>query len=891
MSRDDLEVNRIDSSSGGFFETFSYEKGSSREDGLDLDQPAQPQTRQGLPMERLPGSPYKFIEPLGEGGMGEVFLAFDSRLKRQVAIKRLKESRLESNASRQRFQRESQLIASLNHQAIVQIYDVVSWEQAHWLVMEYVDGCTLRQLLSDSNSLSLAKSLHLALHLVAGLDHAHTKGIIHRDLKAENILIDAKGQPKIVDFGLAKNLSTNNDQQNLTEAGAMIGTIYAMSPEQAMGHPAGFRSDLFSLGVLLYESVTGVSPFKGQNRHNTLHRILYHHPEPVHRLSPSIPRSFSDLIMHLLEKDSEQRPRHAHALFETIKSIQAGTCHNSTCSTTLSPGAPAPEPRNKRSYRHWLALPVLMVIALTWVFIHRTEKEEPELQIGILKSETGDPEIRRLLAGVDLALRNSLSGLKGLSLINESELKGRKGEPAKIALAIAADELITYQIECSENQCELILARLAAENGKQIWGTRLPFLKHNERLLARAFAPQLEATYARVRVFPDQSIIPDHGDYGVYLGLDSAFRDGSLPKSDIAKRLAKLRHRSPGFFEVYLLETQVAKALFLVTREPNHLDHGLALTELAKKLQPHNPRSYQLAFSLALSAGRVKRAEKELEQILQFGSERSGTLKMRAQFAEHQKEQDEALLLNRLLTELVPSAANYCNLADLERKLGLIPDARKHYSASLEKDPFYHRAQRNLAGLELINGDVVYAKFILCKLVKDGGNTTQNLSNLGLAYLLLGRYDKAVTNAALAYAKSPKQIPLLLNYADALGLDGRNAEAASKYTLILKLIEVEPNQKRYLPAKAQALAQLGQHLEAAQTIQEALSQRPDHTNTIYAAAIVYSLIGDRTSALINTVRAAERGRDARWFSFPWFDELHGLPQFQTAMLFKPSRVQ
>jgi len=832
--------------------------------------------------------PYKVIRSLGEGGMGEVFLAFDSRLKRQVAIKRLKESLRESDDFQRRFQREAQLAAGLNHPIIVHIYDVVEWEQANWLVMEYVEGCSLRQVLLDRGSLGLEQNLDLALGLAAGLNHAHQKGIVHRDLKAENVLFDAKDRPKIADFGIAKDLFADSDDQALTKAGALIGTIYAMSPEQAMGQPACFASDLFSLGVLLYESVTGLSPFKGANRRETLHRIIHHKPEPVYLLCPAVPRSFSDVIEHLLQKKPELRPRHAHALLESLESIKGEFNGMNTYAGSVATLPPAensaPEPSR---FRFWLvARPVFLALVLVWALTRGFEREEPLLRIGIYKSETDNPDIQRLLTGVEQAIHDSLNGLEGLAPIDEDEVRGQSGDPSAIAHAIAADELIRTQIDCPDEQCTLIMERLSAD-AEQIWRMQLRFDKQDELMLARAVASQLEATYARSRNYPVQTAAMDSDDYAVYLDQMFAFRYENSPISEIADRLSELRDRSPDFLDVYLLEARVRRDLFLATREPDHLDHGIALTDQAKKLQPQNPRPYQIAFDLALKGGRLDRAEQELKEILRFGAERAETLKMRAKMAEEKKDHKEALRLLLLVTQRVPSSKNLYNLANLERRSGLFADAREHYSQLLGKDPHHPRARRNLAGLELISGDLNYAERLFRDLVDaKEGNISQNLINLSLAQLFLGKYEKAVASAQRACKLSPKQITYVLNYADVLGKVGRTEEAEAQYTRVLTLLQQESDKKAFLTEKAQALAQLGQSRDAVLTIQEALSLKPEDLHTTYAAALVYSLVGDTTSALLNSELAIKGGYELRWFDLPCFDDLRKSPGFEEVLASK-----
>ena len=264
---------------------------------------------------------YRFERVLGRGGMGVVYAATDQNLRRRVAIKRV----LSDNGDpvrRERLRREARTAAQLTHPAIVQIYDLVEGDEHDWIVMELVEGTLLHQ--PGSGSLGVEQVLSIGRQVAEGLAAAHALGIVHRDLKAENVVLLPDGRIKILDFGLAKKLAADEGETSLEELsrpGQVLGTGRAMSPEQARGLRVGPRSDLFSLGVLLYELSTGVSPFRGLNLFDTLTRIATHHPTPVAELDPAWPLPFSDLVTRLLEKAPEQRPASARQVATRLSRI------------------------------------------------------------------------------------------------------------------------------------------------------------------------------------------------------------------------------------------------------------------------------------------------------------------------------------------------------------------------------------------------------------------------------------------------------------------------------------------------------------------------------------------------------------------------------------------
>ena len=272
--------------------------------------------------------PYRLTEPIGTGGMGTVWRAWDERLKRQVAIKHIRAD-IRITELRQRLWREAQAAARLNHPAIVHIYDLVEDPAGDWIVMELVEGKTLRGLVEEQGPLPVAQAIRLGLAIAEGLAEAHSRGVLHRDLKASNVMVTPSGQAKILDFGLAKQLPGGEDgedqEASISVPGMIIGTSYAMSPEQALGHALDARSDLFSLGSLLYEILAGEPPFRAANPPASLALILSHRPPPLDEVRPGVPRELSALINGLLEKDRRFRPQSAREVAEALAGLSGLT--------------------------------------------------------------------------------------------------------------------------------------------------------------------------------------------------------------------------------------------------------------------------------------------------------------------------------------------------------------------------------------------------------------------------------------------------------------------------------------------------------------------------------------------------------------------------------------
>jgi serine/threonine protein kinase/Flp pilus assembly protein TadD len=440
-------------------------------------------------------SHYRILEKLGGGGMGVVYKAEDLRLGRYVSLKFLPEELSREPLAIERFQREARAASSLNHPHICTIYDVDQFEGQSFIVMEFLEGQTLKHRIAGK-PIDLERVPEYGYQMADALEAAHAKAIIHRDIKPANIFLTDRGQVKLLDFGLAKllperkgsnrakamagNFGNTTQDAHLTSDGVALGTVAYMSPEQVRGQELDERTDLFSLGLVLYEMSTGIRAFSGNTSGVIFDAILNRAPTPPVRLNPAIPVQLEQIIAKALEKDRELRYRSASDMRADLQRLKRDT--DSASAMSLSAGQSSRQ-LLRRHWPHFIWGGVLAVLLLLFglnvgnlrdrVFSGDSPSRIESIAVLPFANLSNDSKTEYLSDGITESLINSLSQLPNLAVMSRNTVfryKGQPADPQKIGRELHVRAILTGRLIQSGDELMISVNLEDVQNSRQLWG-------------------------------------------------------------------------------------------------------------------------------------------------------------------------------------------------------------------------------------------------------------------------------------------------------------------------------------------------------------------------------------------------------------------------------------
>jgi len=404
--------------------------------------------------------------------MGEVFLAEDTKLDRKVALKFLPKEFTKDQNAKERFKREAKAAAALNHTNIVTIYEINEHEDQTYIAMEYVEGHTLKELITN-HKLPITKVLDITTQICQGLSKAHEAGIVHRDIKPQNIIIDKEGRIKILDFGLAKIKGV----AQLTKESSTIGTAHYMSPEQTLGKEVDHRTDIWSLGIILYEMLTGELPFKGDYEQAVIYSIINEEPKPVSDIRPDAPKEMEKIFNKTLAKEPSNRYQQTDELIEELKKIKTGTIPEKY----ISPKRKSTKTKNTVI----LGIMLIAAIFIAGYFIFRGIKSQKPLDKTINKTQwensvavlpfrdfSPKKDQEYFCDGMTDAIIGKLSQLKQLKIISLTSVLQYKNQARnikKIGQELGVETILEGSIQKEGNKIRVNAQLINVAGDSHLW--------------------------------------------------------------------------------------------------------------------------------------------------------------------------------------------------------------------------------------------------------------------------------------------------------------------------------------------------------------------------------------------------------------------------------------
>jgi serine/threonine protein kinase/Flp pilus assembly protein TadD len=826
-------------------------------------------------------SHFRILGRLGRGGMGTVYRALDLELNREVALKFLRPERQRRSQDLARFQREAEALAKLDHPNIGTIYQHDQWQGQRFIVMALYDGETLAEHLAEQREhrLPISEAIRIASQLASALQAAHGASLVHRDLKPENVIILRDGWVKLIDFGLA--LWAGSPRQ--TEKGMVVGTLLYMAPEQIRSEEAIPQTDLWALGVVLYEMLAGRHPFRGKGQ-EIGNSILYEEPFPLRKARPQVPMILEKIVERCLLKEIKDRWASAA---DVLAELQVAGASGSGVANVETP-------RAKRSPWYWpSAAAAILLLGLVGYMIYVIDRTNRPLPRSVTNSPMYVAILRpvvsgslnaagqgRVLTNLKASLLRTVQVLTGLAASQSDQFQASQleHETGDIARTLAADEIVFSRANCAADLCQITLSRLDGRDGRVEWtetlNQKLPSSK--PRAFAEAVASSLRKSYGDHKLrAPRVELDVTEEDYGTYLDL-RRLTDRYQANPRLLDQLEALRQREPAFLDLYSLEAQVEHQLFESGAGDSHnLDRGIAVAQQALERAPRDLRPLLYLFELLQDAHKNAEAETALQQLAPIDPAES--LLRLGLLASLKEDHQTELRLIAEATHIHPSSRLFTALANHEYTRG-VDDARSHFREVLRREPNNINGLKGLAQILMQKnpdrGAALYRR------ITETAPDADSFTNLGVSLMLTGRFAEAADSLRPALALKPADPSATLNLADCLLLLHR-PEARQLYSQVITTTEhAGTDDWQTLSTRAQAFAHLGEKRNAVETILSALRVAPKNDQLAYEAALVYAIVGELKIALVHAQRAAAGGLNAFFFKSPFLDPLRHDPDFQ-----------
>jgi len=835
---------------------------------------------------------YKILEKLGEGGMGVVYKAKDTKLDRTVALKFLPHHLTQSQKDKQRFTREAKSAAALDHPNVCTIYEVgESQDGTLYISMAYYDGETLADRL-EKEPIKYEEALDLAIQITKGLSCAHNYEIIHRDIKPSNIMITDQGLVKIVDFGLAKI----SGQSKLTQTGSTLGTAGYMSPEQLISNKVDHRSDIFSLGIVLYEMFTGTHPFRAEYYHAQMYSIMNEDPKPITKIDPELPVELEWILSKALEKKPENRFQEMSELQNFLEALKDDTLKLNQKKTLSLPGHsnPAEESISEKTKRTSIsalivtAIVLFLTLTLLWIYPTIQNANAPffsnnaipiSKEIAVLPFRTigDDPTNRAFADGLLETISSKLSQLEQFQeeylVVPTSETRSMNIQSASQARAsFGVNLVVTGSVQQLDRGVRVTLNLIDAITLRQIDSIVIDDSFIEKSTLQDNAVFNL-ASMLNIEIQPEAKTIltagqtAEPGAYEFYLqGLGHLQRFDQIQEIETAiDRFERALEEDPNFSLAYAALGDAYLYKYRRTEDINWLEPATTNIQKALNLEDRLSPIYTTYGVLLIEKGEYEIAHEQLDQALNLDPKNFEAYRARARAFMAQERIKEAEATYRTAIDTKPGYwAGYAELGVFYSRNGRFKEAAEQFEIVTELTPNNASAYRNLGAVYyyLNRPDDALQAFNNSVEIEPNYGV---YSNMGTMYYYEGKYAEAAEMYSKALELNDSDYLVWGNLASAYEYSeppqpDRSKEAIRKAKeLAENQLEVNPRNPGLLVDLASFHIDLGNEEISKELVNRVIDMQPNDVDIQVKIGRIMEYLGDRESALNWIGKAFENG--------------------------------
>jgi len=818
---------------------------------------------------------YRVERLLGVGGMGAVYKAEDQELGIPIALKVIRTEVLSNPGVgidfERRFKQELLLARQVTHQNVLRIHDLGESNGTKYITMPFIEGSDLHAILA-SGHLPFERVLSLARQITSGLAAAHDVGIVHRDLKPQNILVDSPGRAYISDFGLAKSYEAS--AAGLTRPGDFIGTPRYMAPESVEGQPTDHRSDLYALGLILYEMASGSTPFPGDSALEVLMQRVRISPRPLKEVAPDLPPFFARIVMRCLEKNPAHRYQSARELLQDLDQSKA-TVGSRSRSSHQSVVINLPLPASRGGWIATAAVSLVLIgglVALPPVrhLFTRTSTSSQALPspserklIAVLPFQAaGAQNLDHIATGVAEAMSAKLFGLNQVTVAPTSAIDAvdLKQPHAKLARDLGSNLLVTGTLQGNDTRISIIIKLEDPIAPRTVWtkqfeGSPSDLLTMQDQMFGGLVEALNVTPTSEERAKSDQRPTQNIAAYDVYLKGRNAMR-GQQDRRNVEAAINfynEALRLDPRFALAFAGLADASLVMYRETNDTSWADKAVYASQQGKSIDDTLLEVRAAAGQAYLATGNTSEALAELSQAIKIAPNSDEAYRRLSAAYRIAGQPDEAIKMGKLAIEKNPYFwLNHNSLGYTYWRLGDYDKAAEEFKKVIEIEPDNVNGFNDLGAVFLQTARYQEAADAFQKALKLVP-TAETWNNLGIANAWMGKFNEALSASQKAVELSPASDTWLSNLADDYRWLGDRQKATETYDKAIQLaykgLTVNPNDTATRLNLGTYYAKKGDFAQGLKFINEVLAKDSSDPNALYNAAIAHALAGEKDAAL------------------------------------------